>query len=191
MRCVLSRTAWVIGKTCTLFIKHLREDMATKIKVYGKAQNSTALGIVHAYVQMFPKTTLAGLRKAFPNSTAPDKGVEEMFLPVAKAEARNAKSDMSLYFVKGDRPITLADGTKVALSQIWTGKSLDNLKAIAAQFDIEAEVNKNPSAALNDSGFAIEYQNGWQPAAPKKKGCLGMVVALVLLAGATAAAIFA
>ena len=27
-----------------------------KIKVTGRAQNSTALGIVHAYIQMFPKT---------------------------------------------------------------------------------------------------------------------------------------
>lgn len=26
-----------------------------KIKVTGRAQNSTALGIVHAYIQMFPK----------------------------------------------------------------------------------------------------------------------------------------
>lgn len=164
--------------------------MATKIKVYGKTQNSTALGIIHAYVQMFPKTMLSDLRNVFPNSTAPDKGVEELFLPVADAEARNAKSDMSLYFVKGDRPVALADGTKVALSQIWTGKSLENLKAVAAQFDIEAEVNKTPSVALNDSGFAIEYQNGWQPADPKK-GCLGMVVALVMALGGAASLLFA
>lgn len=94
-----------------------------KIKVTGRAQNSTALGIVHAYIQMFPKTTLADLRRAFPNDIAPDKGVDELFLPVAEAEARNAKSDMSLYFVKCERPLNLADGTKIALSQIWT-KSL-------------------------------------------------------------------
>ena len=55
---------------------------ATKIKVYGKTQNAIALGIIHAYVIMFPQTTLADLRKAFPNDTAPDKGANELGLTI-------------------------------------------------------------------------------------------------------------
>mgnify|MGYP000786104345 CR=1 FL=1 len=61
--------------------------MASKIKVYGKAQNRTALGIAHAYLVMYPHATLEDLRKAFPNSICPDKGAPENFLPLAEAEA--------------------------------------------------------------------------------------------------------
>ena len=159
--------------------------METKIKVYGKAQNSTALGIIHAYMQIFPKATLSDLRKAFPNNTAPDKGVEELFLPLADAEARNAKSDMSLYFTKGDRPIKLASGKIIALSQIWTGTSLDNLKNIAKELGIEAEVNKNASVEFNDLGFALEYKEGWQ-SKKSKKGIIIFVVLLVIVAAVVA-----
>lgn len=94
--------------------------------------------------------------------------MDELFLPVAEAEARNAKSDMSLYFVKGERPLNLADGTKIALSQIWTAKSLANLVAVAEKIGIEAETNKDSGKNFNASGFFIEYLNGWKPDAPKK-----------------------
>ncbi len=90
--------------------------MASKVRVYGKAQNRTALGIVHAYVVMYPHATLDDLRKAFPNSLCPDSGVKELFLPVAEAEKFNTK--MSLYFAKPDEVIVLADGSQVALSQV-------------------------------------------------------------------------
>ena len=38
--------------------------MANKVRVYGKAQNRTALGIVHAYMVMYPQATLEDLRRA-------------------------------------------------------------------------------------------------------------------------------
>ena len=39
--------------------------MGNKIRVYGKAQNRTALGIMHAYLIMHPHATLEDLKKAF------------------------------------------------------------------------------------------------------------------------------
>lgn len=45
--------------------------MANKVKVYGKAQNRTALGIAHAYLVMYPHATLEDLRKAFPITLIP------------------------------------------------------------------------------------------------------------------------
>lgn len=35
--------------------------MASKVRVYGKAQNRTALGIVNAYFVMYPHATRADL----------------------------------------------------------------------------------------------------------------------------------
>lgn len=51
-----------------------------KIKVYGKAQNRIALGIIHAYMVMHPKTTLMELRNAFPNSLNPDWRKRKFYL---------------------------------------------------------------------------------------------------------------
>ncbi len=39
--------------------------MINKIRVYGKAQNRTALGIVNAYLLMNPQTTLVDLQKHY------------------------------------------------------------------------------------------------------------------------------
>lgn len=40
--------------------------MENKVRVYGLAQNSTVLGIVNAYLMIYPHTKLEDLRKAFP-----------------------------------------------------------------------------------------------------------------------------
>lgn len=69
--------------------------MASKIRVYGKAQNRTVLGLVHAYMTMFPHATLEDLRKAFPNSLNPDKGVAENFI---YAEEKGTDANWDGYF---------------------------------------------------------------------------------------------
>lgn len=101
-----------------------------------------------------PNATLADLRKAFPNDIAPDRGGTEMFLPLAEAEAFNA--NMSLYFTKDERPIQLRDGSTVAMAQMWTGKSLQNLIEIAAPWGITAKVNKEATVDFGNVGYALE-----------------------------------
>ena len=54
--------------------------MASKVKVYGKAQNRTALGIMHAYMLMYPHATIEDLRKAYPDSHKPDSGVKKNYI---------------------------------------------------------------------------------------------------------------
>ena len=70
------------------------------IKVTAKTQNAAALGVMYAYVQLNPDVSLEELRSTFPNDIAPDKGVNELFLPLEDAVAYNTQSNMSLYFVK-------------------------------------------------------------------------------------------
>lgn len=156
--------------------------MASKIKVYGKAQNRTALGVAHAYVVINPQATLEDLRKAFPNSLCPDKGVAENFLPVEEAEKFNEK--MGLYFTKPDEVIELQDGSKVALAQVWSKASLDRLVEQAKLKDVEvAEVDKTVKG--EKGGYRLEYLNGYVPPVAKKKGIPAwawVVVALLILA---------
>ncbi|MDE6206922.1 MAG: OmpA family protein [Muribaculaceae bacterium] len=154
--------------------------MANKIKVYGKAQNRTVLGIVHAYVVMYPQATLEDLRKAFPNSICPDKGVAENFLTVEDAEKFNDK--MSLYFAKPDEVLELQDGSKVALSQVWSKPSFDRMVEQGKLYDIEvAEFEKTMKG--EKGGYRLEYLNGYVPPVvePAKKGIPGWLWALLAL----------
>ena len=159
--------------------------MAGKIKVYGKAQNRTALGIAHAYVVMYPHATLDDLRKAFPNSICPDKGVPENFLPVEEAEKYNA--NMSLYFAKPDEVIELQDGSKIALNQVWSKTSFDRMVEQGKLYDIEvAEFEKTMKG--EKGGYRLEYLNGYVPPVPvvveKKKSLAWLWILLLLLIAA-------
>ena len=160
--------------------------MASKIKVYGKAQNRTALGIVHAYVVMYPHATLEDLRKAFPNSVCPDKGVAENFLPLDEALGFNTK--MSLYFAKDDEVLNLADGTKVALAQVWSKPSFERMVEQGKLYDIEvAEFEK--TVGREKGGYRLEYLNGYVPPVPeeKKKGLPWLWIILGVIAVAAIA----
>lgn len=156
--------------------------MANKIRVYGKAQNRTALGIAHSYVIMFPHATLEDLRKAFPNSICPDKGVPENFLPADEAEKYNEK--MSLYFTKPDEVIELQDGSKVALAQVWSKPSFERMVEQGKLYDIEvAEFEKTMRG--EKGGYRLEYLNGYVPPviSSRKKGLpwwLWLILALVV-----------
>lgn len=156
--------------------------MANKIKVYGKAQNRTALGIAHAYVVMYPHATLDDLRKAFPNEICPDKGVAENFLPVDEAEKFNEK--MSLYFAKPDEVIELQDGSKVALAQVWSKPSFERMVEQGKLYDVEvAEFEKTMKG--EKGGYRLEYLNGYVPPVPvpAKKGFpwwLWLLLALIV-----------
>lgn len=160
--------------------------MASKIKVFGKAQNRTALGIAHAYVVMYPHATLEDLRKAFPNSVCPDKGVPENFLPLEEAEKYNEK--MSLYFAKPDEVIELQDGSKVALAQVWSKPSFDRMVEQGKLYDIEvAEFEKTMKG--EKGGYRLEYLNGYVPPVPvivekkKSKTWLWLLLLLLIAAG--------
>ena len=143
--------------------------MENKIKVLAKAQNQLALGIISAYLILYPDSTLKDLRKVFSNSIAPDKGVEELFLTEDEANEINRKSEMSLYFTKSDQILNINKDGRIALSQIWTKASLNRLINLISQFGIETELLDSTTAKEKDiKGFLLEYLNGFSPI--KKKG---------------------
>lgn len=157
--------------------------MPNNVRVYGKAQNRTALGIVHAYMVMYPHATLADLRKAFPNELCPDKGVDEMFLPLEEAAKFN--SSMTLYFAKPDEVLKMGDGQQVAMACMWSKASFDRIVGHAAQYAIEI-ASFEKTAGREKGGFRLEYLNGYIPPVPqaKKKGIpawVWIVLALLVL----------
>ncbi|MDD6889333.1 MAG: OmpA family protein [Bacteroidales bacterium] len=158
--------------------------MASKVRVYGKAQNRTALGIMHAYMLMYPQATIEDLRKAFPNSLNPDKGVQENFI---FAEEKGTDANWDGYFKGNDEVLLMGDGKKVAVVKMWTKASFDRVVEQAKLYDIEvAKFEAAEKGFGKKGGFTLEYLNGWTPPAPvaKKRKLLPilLIAALVIIA---------
>lgn len=156
--------------------------MANNVKVYGRAQNRTALGIAHAYLVMSPHATLEDLRKAFPNNICPDSGVKELFLPLNEAEGFNTK--MSLYFAKPDEVFDLADGSKVAMAQVWSKPSFERMIEQGSLYDIEVAEFEKTAHPGQKGGYRLEYLNGYVPPVlnvKKKKGGAWIWILIALL----------
>ena len=161
--------------------------MASKVRVYGKAQNRTSLGIMHAYMVTYPYATIEDLRKAFPNELAPDNGTGQIFI---FADEKGTTADWDGYFKADDEVLTTGDGKKVAVNKMWTKKSFENLVNHASQYDIEVAKFEEGERGVK-GGYRLEYLNGYVPPVPekKKKGLpwwlwllLGLIVAGVVVA---------
>jgi outer membrane protein OmpA-like peptidoglycan-associated protein len=156
-----------------------------KVKVYGKAQNRTVLGIVHAYMIMYPQATLADLRKAFPNSLNPTSGTDELF---AYATKPTEKGKYRGYFDLPEELLTTGDGKKVQLACMWTKEPFENIVYHAKQYGIIIADFEKADGGAKKGGFRLEYLNGYVPPVAKKKKSLWWVwLLLVLLLGGVAA----
>lgn len=158
--------------------------MPSKVRVYGKAQNRTSLGIMHAYLVMYPQATVEDLRKAFPKADInPDSGMSEIFVHDSEPDYK-AKGEW--YFEKEDEVLVLEDGSKVAVCMMWTKASFDRLVKHSKLYDIEvAEFEKGQRG--EKGGFRLEYLNGYVPPVPAKKSnkwlwiCLAALVVIAIL----------
>ena len=146
-----------------------------KIKVYAKAQNRTALGIIHAYMTINPEATLEDLREAFPNSLNPDSGVKENFI-YDNEDGTNA--NWNGYFKADEELITLCDGKTVAVVSMWTKQSLERIIAQAKNYDIDVEQVDTKV----EGGFRLEYLNGFTPKYPTKKNSKWILWVLLAMA---------
>ncbi len=152
--------------------------MASKVRVYGKAQNRTVLGIAHAYMVMYPQATLEDLRKAFPNELNPDKGVKENFV---YAEDKGTTADWEGFFKAEDELLTMGDGKKVSVVKMWTKPSFERMVSHAKLYDIEIAQFEAADKGGKKGGFRLEYLNGYVPPVPDKKKSLWWIWLLLLL----------
>lgn len=129
------------------------------IQVNGKAMNRTALGIIDAYFTLYPKTTFAELKKAFPDSTNPSgpRAPKTIFKPFTEKDfgvvhsldeikTEFAKAGLpyeGLFFLEKTEMFKTSDGVTVIVNKLWeskdtlTGESdLENLAKQALKFGI-------------------------------------------------------
>ena len=152
--------------------------MTNKVRVYGKAQNRTALGIMHAYMIMYPHATMEDLQKAFPNELNPDSGVKKNFV---KAGDKGTDANWNGFFQKDDELLTMGDGSKVAVVSMWTKPSFERLVSHAEQYGIEVAKFEESEGAGKKGSFRLEYLNGYVPPAPKKKIPMWVWIALAVV----------
>ena len=141
--------------------------MVNKVRVYGKAQNRTALGIMHAYMVMYPQATMDDIKKAFPDELNPDSGVKKNFV---KAGEKGTEANWDGFFQKEDELLTMGDGSKVAVVKMWTKPSFERLVSHAAQYGIEIAQFEAAEKGIGLKGsFRLEYLNGYVPPVPVAK----------------------
>lgn len=157
-------------------VKASKADIAgARVRVYGKAQNRTALGIMHAYMVMYPYAKLEDICKAFPDSLNPDSGVKKNFV---YAEDKGTTADWNGFFKAEDELLKMGDGKKVSVVSMWTKESFERLVAWAKQYGIVVADFEKAAGGGQKGGFRLEYLNGYVP--PKqKKGVAWWVWAII------------
>ncbi len=150
----------------------------TKMLVSAKAQNRTALGIVHAYMALHPETTLRELRAAFPNDICPDKGVSENFI---LNSARDEYDGWNGYFRGDDEVLTMGDGKEVVMNSMWTKPSYDRIVKLARRYGIAVQhVDKLPAGTPGGFILLAAEPSAPQQSAPKKKISLQTIITIVV-----------
>ena len=135
------------------------------IRVYSNTQNRMALGILHAYLKMFPQTTLKDLCKAFPEKLNPDSGVKPLFIPIEKMVDEPKWQD---YFREDEELLCMSDGSKVAVASRWSSSSLECLYDHAKQFGIEL-ANFEFGEKYDKCGFRLECVAEGKKVEPQEK----------------------
>ena len=169
-------------------VKASAADIAgARVRVYGKAQNRTALGIMHAYMVMYPQSKLEDIQKAFPDALNPDSGVKKNFI---YAEEKCTTTDWNGFFKKEEELLTMGDGRKVAVVSMWTKPSFERLVAWAKQYGIIVAEFEAVNKGGEKGGFRLEYLNGYIPPKPKKGIPVWVWILIALLIAALAGVAF-
>ena len=125
--------------------------MKAQIRVHGKSQSRTALGIINAYLKLYPDSTLSDLQQAFPKSLNPKSFTDNIIVPEEETKGKEKQ-----YFEKENELIVLKNGQRLALVELWRK---DDFKAIcnhAIQYGIvAAKVGEN--MPFQKGSYELEY----------------------------------
>ena len=163
--------------------------MASKVRVYAKSQKWAALGIVDAYLKMYPHATLEDVNKAFPrNLFVQTEGDLGLFVTMAEKEKMAAATttdfdDKQLEeWKRTHHYLTLADSTDIAFTvSMWTKEMFEKIVDQAKLYDIEIAKYEAAEKGFGKRGeYTLEYLNGYVPPVPvAKKGIPAWVWAVL------------
>jgi outer membrane protein OmpA-like peptidoglycan-associated protein len=153
--------------------------MNTQIRVYGKSQSRTALGIINAYLKLHPDCSLSELRQAFPKSLNPKSFTDSILVP-----EHETKGQEKNFFEREDELVVLKNGERLALVELWTKEDFEAICEHAKQFGIEvAELES--TKPFEKGSYELEYLQPFMPPVDdgkkKRKRCWLWILLLILL----------
>lgn len=153
--------------------------MKTKIRVYGKAQSRTVLGIVNAYLTMNPKATLADLERQFPASLNSGLKAYKLTSSFVTPEILKSRDNSKIRCCFEDNPIKLSNGSTIYLFSLWQKEDFDKVVELARGLSIEV-VDYKPTNGFEIGGYRLEYLNGYVPVVAKSGSKLWLVILLFI-----------
>ena len=124
--------------------------MKTKILVHGKSQSHTALGIINAYLRLYPNTTPSDLQEAFPKSLNRRCTANNLIVPVKKIWAHD-----KMFFDREDEWIVFNTGEIYAMVEVWEKEDFNAICQHAKQYGIK--VAKTGTKPFEKGSFELEY----------------------------------
>lgn len=148
------------------------------VQVNGKAMNRTALGIIDAYLKLFPDSTYNELKAAFPDSLNPSgpRAPKTIFKPFTERDfgvvhsldeitEEFKKAELpydGLFFLEANEIFITSDNVSVIVNRLWESKDthsgesdLENLAKQAAKFGIV--VNKfEPRTPFGKGSYSLD-----------------------------------
>jgi outer membrane protein OmpA-like peptidoglycan-associated protein len=170
--------------------------MASKVRVYAKSQKWAALGIIDAYIKMYPHATVDDLNKAFPLSALQETKTDEPLLVTVTEKEKIVKASKTTfddeYFEEWKRThfyVTLPDGTDLMFTvAMWPKEMFEKMLAQAKLYDIEIAKYEAAEKGFGKRGeYRLEYLNGYVPPVPAKKSnkwlwiCLAALLIIAIL----------
>ena len=152
--------------------------MASKVRVSAKSQKWAALGVIDAYMKMYPHATLEDLNKAFPRSTFVESEPNLPLLVTLEEKAKIAASTKTTFddeqlveWKNTHYYLTMNDGKDIAFTiPMWTKEMFEKMVAQAKLYDIEFAKYEAAEKGFGKRGeYSLEYLNGYVPPVPEKK----------------------
>jgi outer membrane protein OmpA-like peptidoglycan-associated protein len=125
------------------------------IQVNGQAMNRTALGIIDAFLKLYPESTYSELKKAFPDHLNPSgpRAPKTIFKPFTEKdfgvvhsldEMKSAFNTAGLpydgvFFTENDEVFKTSDGISVVVIKLWESNDLETGKRDLDQLIKQAE----------------------------------------------------
>ncbi len=165
--------------------------MASKVRVNAKSQKWAALGVIDAYMKMYPHATLDDLNKAFPRSIFTESDPNLPLLVTLEEKERMAAAtkttfddDQLVEWKNTHYYLTTNDGKDIAFTvSMWTKEMFEKMLSQAKLYDIEFAKYEAAEKGFGKRGeYSLEYLNGYVPPVPtKKKNWLWILIAALLL----------
>jgi len=123
--------------------------MNPKIRVHGKSQSRTALGIINAYLKLHPDATPSEVQEAFPKSLNRRATASNIIVPI-----EDTVGNEKMFFERDCEQIIFKNGERYALVEVWTKDDFLSICEHAKQYGIDAA--KECTKPFEKGSFEIE-----------------------------------